>query len=235
MTPRERTAWAINAYNLLVIERMTVHLLVPLRQLMRYDSPKEVNTDEGTFFGAPVANVEGRAYSLAGFERRFIYGDTTADPLSNGGFAREIPGDPRLMCALCKGALCTGPLVPWVYRADSLEVQLDRAARLALALPTYLRPDPAAGTLAASNRFFDERADFGGPQLPGLVPFILRHGPAAARRLIRARKLERPTIFFEPNWKLNQFDHPKPKSPGEAGADSSKAVRRGATRSSAHR
>ncbi|HEY6193896.1 MAG TPA: DUF547 domain-containing protein [Candidatus Eisenbacteria bacterium] len=234
MTPRERTAWAINAYNLLVIERLTVHLLVPLRQLMRYDSPKEVNTDDGTFFAAPVATVDGKTYSLTGFERRFVYGDTTADPMSNGGFARENPGDPRLMFALCKGALCTGPLVPWVYRADSLEAQLDRAARLALALPAYLRPDPASGQLGASNRFFDERADFGGPQLPGLIPFILKHGPAAIRREIQARKLERPTIFFEPNWKLNQFDHPRPKLPGAAGADSSKAVRKSVTRRSAH-
>src|SRR5215471_11901628 len=42
MTPAERTAWAINAYNFLVIERMTLYLLVPGRKFMRYDSPQQL-------------------------------------------------------------------------------------------------------------------------------------------------------------------------------------------------
>ena len=223
MAPRERTAWAINAYNFLVIERLTLHLLVPGRKFMRYDSPKQVNNEDGTFFAAPVAKLDGQSYTLSGFERRFVYSDTAADPMSDGATARDTPGDPRIMCALSKGALCTGPLSRWAYRADSLEAQLDRAARLALALPAYLRLDVAGGTLAASNRFFDERADFGGPQTPALIPFVLKYGPADARQVIRTKKLVRPTIFFEPDWKLNQFDHPKPKLPGAAGADTVKA------------
>jgi hypothetical protein len=108
MTPAERTAWAVNAYNFLVIERMTLYLLVPGRKFMRFDSPKQVNRDEGPFFAAPVAKVEGTNYSLTGFERRFVYGDTTADPVDNGGIARDKPGDPRLAFALCKASLCTG-------------------------------------------------------------------------------------------------------------------------------
>ncbi len=227
MTPRERLSWAINAYNFLVIERLTLNLLVPRRQFTRYDSPKQVNNEEGVFFGAVVAKIDGQDYSLTGFERRFVYGDTATDPTADGTMAREKPGDPRLMCALCKGALCTGPLLPWVYRADSLEAQLDRAARLALALPAYLRPDPATGALVASNRFFDERADFGGPQTPGLVAFLAKHGPPAARRVIQAKKLTRPTMFLEPDWKLNQIEHPKQKPPGAAGADSAKATKKG--------
>src|SRR5262249_43511488 len=82
MTPAERTAWAINAYNFLVIERLTLHLLVPGRKFMRYDSPKQVNTFEGQFFVAPVATVGGTTYSLGGFERRFVYGDTSANPVA---------------------------------------------------------------------------------------------------------------------------------------------------------
>src|SRR5262249_61129739 len=124
--------------------------------------------------GARVAKVAGRDYSLCGFERRFLYGDTTASPLADCGVARDRPGDPRLMCAVVKAAKCTGPLLPWVYRADSLEAQLDRAARMALALPTYLRPDAAGGQLAATNRFFDERADFGGAEMPELNAFLLK-------------------------------------------------------------
>jgi len=227
MTPAERTAWAINAYNFLAIERMTLHLLVPGRKFMRYDSPKQVNTDDGGFFAAPVATVAGQPYSLTGFERRFVYGDTSADPQADGLTPREHAGDPRLLFALCRAALCTGPLQPRPFRADSLERQLDHAARVGLALPTWLRPDRAAGQLAASNRFFEERADFGGVDLPRLVPFIVAHGPLAARLVIREKHLKKPTIFFEPNWKLNQLDRPKQKPPGAADADSVKATKKG--------
>jgi hypothetical protein len=225
LTPNERTAWAINTYNFLVIERMTLHLLVPRRKFQRFDSPKDINTPEGSFFAAPVAQVGGQSYSLGGFERRFVYGDTSADPLVDGLLARETPGDPRLACALSRAGVCSGPLLPWPYRADSLNAQLDRAARIALALPTWLRVDPA-GTLLASNRFFEERVSFGGAELPGVVPFVLKHGPAAARRLIQSKKLTRASMFFEPSWKLNYFEAPKPKLPGEAGPDSTaKAAR----------
>ena len=157
MTPAERTAWAINAYNFLVIERMTLNLLVPGRKFMRYDSPKQVNNAQGSFFAAIVATVEGKDYSLTGFERRFVYGDTTADPAANGFQPRDKPGDPRLAFAVCKGSLCTGPLQPWAYRADSLEKQLDRATRTALALPAYVLADAKTGELTATNRFFEER------------------------------------------------------------------------------
>lgn len=216
LTPRERSAWAINTYNFLAIERMTLNLLVPGRRFMRYDSPREMYRDEGPFFAAPVATVEGREYSLTGFERRFVYGDTTAQPLADGTTVRETGGDPRLQLALVKASLCSGPILPWVYRADSLEAQLDRAARLALALPRWLRYDAATGLLSASNRFFEERADLGGPELPGLMPLLARHAPAEVKKGIQLKKLTRPGIFFEPDWKLNQFDHPKPKLPGAA-------------------
>ncbi len=217
MTPRERTAWALNAHNLLVIERMTLNLLVPGRRFMRYDSPQQVNRAEGRFFAAPVATVEGREYTLTGFERCFVYGDSTAEPRADGTMPRERGGDPRLQFALAKASLCSGPLLPWVYRADSLEAQLDRAARLGLALPRWIRLDAASGTFMASNRFFEERADFGGPALPGLMPFLLKHGPPALKKAIQSRKLTRPSMFYEPDWKLDQFEHPSPKLPGIAG------------------
>jgi hypothetical protein len=213
MTRPERTAWAINAYNFLVIERMTLYLLVPGRKFMRFDSPRQVNRDEGSFFAAPVAKVDGRDYSLTGFERRFVYGDTTADPTDNGLLPRTRPGDPRLAFAVCKGSLATGPLQPWVYRADSLEKQLDRATRTALALPAYVTADAKTGELAATNRFFEERCDYGGNELTGVLPFLKRYGSLATRQLITRAKLTHVSRYFEPDWKLNQFDRPKPKPP----------------------
>jgi len=218
MTPAERTAWAINTYNFLVIERMTLYLLVPGRKFMRYDSPKQVNRNDGTFFAANVANIGGKDYSLRGFERWFVYGDTTADPSDDNLLPREQAGDPRLAFALCKGMIGTGPLLPWVYRADSLEKQLDRATRMALALPTYVLADAKTGELAATNRFFEERADYGGNELPGVLPFLKKYGSRATRELITTRKLTRVARYFEPDSKLNQFNHPAPKLPGAAEA-----------------
>jgi hypothetical protein len=214
MAPAERTAWALNAYNFLVIERMTLNLLVPGRKFMRYDSPKQVNRDQGTFFAAVVARVEGQDYSLTGFERRFVYGDTTANPADDGLLPRSKPGDPRLAFAVCKASRCTGPLQPWAYQADSLGKQLDHVTRTALALPVYVLTDAKTGELAATNRFFEERCDFGGNDLSGVVPFLKKYGSLATRQLITTHKLTRVSRYFEPDWKLNQYDRPKPKLPG---------------------
>jgi hypothetical protein len=216
MGERERLAWAINVHNLLAIKRMIENLLVPRRGTMRHDSPRQVHSEDGSFFEAPVARLEGRTHSLGGIERRYAYGDTAADALSDGLKSREVPSDPRIQFALCKAALASGLILPWPYRADSLDAQLDRATRLALALPRWIALDEKSGTFTASNRFFEERADFGGPHLPGLVPFLERFGPPALRKSIRRNELTKPSMFFEPNWKLNQFDHPAPAVPGSA-------------------
>jgi hypothetical protein len=215
MTDRERLAWALNAYNFLTIENMTLNLLVPNTRSQRYDSPKQVRTDRGIFFGCPVATLEGVTYSLTGFERRFIYGDTATNPQADGYQPRETPGDPRLQFALCKAALCTGLILPWAYRADSLEAQLDRAARLSLAHPRWIKLDKESGTFNASNRFFDERPDFGGPHMPGLMAFLQKYGTSELQKTIRSKKLTQPSMFFEPSWKLNQYDHPATVLPGE--------------------
>ena len=214
MAPRERTAWALNAHNFLAIEFITRHLLVPGRRFQRYDSPKQARSSEGTFFSAPVVQLDGVPHSLTGFERRFVYGDTAAQPLADEMSSREVGGDPRLQFALTKAAMCGGLVTPWVYRADSLEVQLDRAVRFALACPRWIRVDESSSSFTASNRFFEERVDLGGADLPGLMPLLTKYGPPRLQKLIKSKKLVRPTMFFEPDWKLNQFDHPAPPLPG---------------------
>src|SRR5207344_3314780 len=105
-------------------------------------------------------------------------------------------------------SLGTGPLLPWVYRADSLEKQLDRATRMALALPRYVQADEKSGELVATNRFFEERADYGGNEMPGVLPFLKKYGTPATQRIITSRKPARVSRYFEVSWKLNQFDHP---------------------------
>ena len=68
----------------------------------------------------------------------------------------------------------------------------------------------------ASNRFFEERVDLGGTDMPGLMPFLGKYGPSKLQKAIRSKKVTRPSMFFEPDWKLNQFDHPAPALPGAA-------------------
>jgi len=93
---RARLAWAINAYNFLVIERATLLLLVPRRQFQRYDAVTQMSSADGSFFEAHVAQVDGRHYSMAEFERRFVYGDST--PMVE---PRRAPGDRAQAGAQC--------------------------------------------------------------------------------------------------------------------------------------
>src|SRR5262249_8276299 len=197
----------------LVIERMTLYLLVPGHKYQRFDSPHQVHEDAGSFFGARYVKVNGTDYSLVGFERRFVYGDTAANPVADGSPVRDKPGDPRLMFAVCKASYCTGPLMPWVWKSDSLDAQLDLATRRALALPRYVQVNDTTGELIATNRFFDERIDFGGPDLPGLLPFLKKYGSPATKRLLTTRKLTKVSRFFEPDWKLNYYEQPAVKMP----------------------
>ena len=132
---------------------------------------------------------------------------------------REKPGDPRLAFAVCKGIVGAGPLLPWPYVADSLDRQLDRAARLALARPVMVRADAKRGVLEVSNWFFDYRPDFGGGATPGAVPFLLKYGPRSVKPVVAKYKLDRPTRMFAVDWKLNVVPRPTQQVPTGAGAD----------------
>lgn len=226
LSPAERLAWALNTYNFLVIEKITLNLLVPGKKFLRYDSTRDMQLPTGAFYAAHVVRLDGANYSLAGFARRFVYGDTLDVQGVDLFEARREASDPRLMFALAHGTIGASPLLPWVYSADSLEAQLDRATRIALALPAWLRIDPVAGTLLASNHLFEERLDLGGPEMPGLIPLIHRFGTRELRNRVAKRKLIRPDMYFEPTWKLNQYEHPKPQLPGLAGGDSTRIQRR---------
>ena len=50
----------------------------------------------------------------------------------------------------------------------------------------------------ASNRFFDERVDLGGSDLPGLLPLLTKYGPPKLQKTIKSKKLTRPAMVFEP-------------------------------------
>jgi hypothetical protein len=210
MDERARLAWAINAYNFLVVERATMLLLVPRRQFQRYESVAQMSSGDGSFFEVLVAQVEGRSCSMAEFERRFVYGDTT--PMLE---PRRIAADPRLMFALCRGSV-GGPSLPVrAFRPESLEVQLDHATRAALALPRMASLDPGHRKLLVSNYLGERLVDFGGTP-EGIVPFLVKFGPSSLRSGIKREKLTGVARFTPVDPTLNQFLRPKPPPPAPA-------------------
>jgi hypothetical protein len=144
--------------------------------------------------------VDGVPHSLTGFERRFVYGDTASNASADGTAPREKGGDPRLQFGLCKAAMCSGLITPWVFRADSLDLQLDRATRLALALPRWIRFDEASSTFMASNRFFDRGIRPRGRAVAPGSCHAQKYGPSKLQKAIKKQKLTRPSMFFEPDW-----------------------------------
>lgn len=215
MDPRTRLAWALNAYNFLVVERATLHLLVPLRRFQRYETVEQMNTLAGSFFDGPFLELEGKQWSLNSFERWFVYGDTipSYEP-------RATAGDPRLMFALCRASL-GGPSLPArAFKPESLDVQLDRCVRAALAKPGMARWDERANTLMLSNYVASHRVDFGG-LTSAMLSFVEKFGPGPLKSQIRKAKLDDVRRFTPVDPTLNQFLRPKPQAPVEPPASKS--------------
>ena len=212
MNARDYAAWTLNLYDFLVIERATLKLIVPNRKFLRFKSVDEMNFGVGHFFDAPAVNLGGRDYSIAEFERRFVYGDTTSEMIQ----PRQKPGDPRWALALCRGMIGGPPVLPWAFSGDSLDAQLDRAARISLALPRFLRADAATNSLQVSDYFAASRAELGG-DLSGIRPLVARLGPAAARRIARDPKCSMAPATMPVNRLLDQYERPKALAPGADG------------------
>lgn len=210
LEPRERLAWALNAYNFLVVERATLLLLVPRHKFQRYESVAQMTSGDGGFFDAQVAQVEGRAWSISQFERYFVYGDST--PMYE---PRRVAGDPRLMFALCRGSVGGPPLPARVFRAESLDVQLDRAVRTSLAYPRFASVDPASNKLLVSDYLGERLLDFGGSQA-GMWTFLAKYGPSPLRAFLKREKTPGIARFTPVDPKLNQFARPKPAAPAPA-------------------
>lgn len=197
MDPRTRLAWAINAYNYLVIETATTNLLIPGKGRTRYTDPREIRVRGVAFFKAKVVELEGRDYSLDEFEVEF-----TRLGWPTSGRGPMPPGfDPRVHFALVCGARGCPPLLPRVYRADSLDAQLDLATRNALALPRHLRF--SNGRLEVSEIFRWYMTDFGGRL--GVLDFVRRHAPQETRRALEAEAPKALAGYLAWDWGLNQY------------------------------
>jgi len=205
LSPNDRTAWAINTYNFLVIERATINLLVPRKRMTRFKSVDDIKTAEGTFFGTPMVEVGGSRLTLAEFERRIVYADTT--PVHEG---RVRAADPRLALALCSGHMGDPPLAMRAYRGDSLEAQLTQAARTALAQKRFVFLHDGSKRLDVADYLAQRRIDFGG-SVDALVPFVERYGPDDVKKAIRKNRITKITLLIPVNRSLNQWPHPRTK------------------------
>lgn len=204
MDEKARLAWAINTYNFIVIDVVTEHLLVPGRKRLRHKSVEDIRLLSTTLFQAPLLTIEGKKYSLEDFERTFVF----------GGY-RPVLGTPtpagldaRPHFALVRGAIGSPPLQPRAFKADSLDLQLDRAVKNALRLPRHLGFNAELGLVEGSEIFNLYAGDFGWHERS--LEFVNRYAPAAIQAEIKKRKLTRIGGFLPWDWLLNQAE----KRPG---------------------
>jgi hypothetical protein len=196
-----RLAWAINAYNFLVIEQVAnsaVH-----SDITSVGLPASVRDIKG-FFETPVAKVEGANYSLDQFERRFVFGNGLGRP-----GARPVGPDPRAHFALVCAAKGCPPLLPRAYTADSLDLQLDYAVRNALRSPAHLRWNARDGTVEASAIFEWYARDFGGTRQA--FAFLKRYAPERVRRVIEERHVKAISRTIPWDWRLNHSADEEPR------------------------
>ncbi len=208
MSGRARLAWAINTYNYLVIETLTNNLYDrPIKGISKgmrtyvrriFTSVNQITLPGGSFFEAPVIEVEGVKYSLNAFERHFVFADYDRSSKK----PRPALLDPRAHFALVCAAQGCPALMPRAYTPDSLDQELDRATRTALASPRHLKWDAASGQLSASSIFDWYAADFGGADQA--FAFLKRYAPPAVGADLEAKHVTGIASTIPWEWKLNQ-------------------------------
>ncbi len=208
MNRAERLAWAINTYNFLVFDRIARNVVLKnTKTLWKHGDVREVLSNAGPFFETELVTVEGKGYSLETFERRFVYEDSTLLPEP-----RRTPGDPRLMCALMRGCMGGPPLMKRAFRPDSLEQQLDFAARTYLALPRIVAIDAKAKQIRLIDYLAWHAIDYGGVER--VFAFLDRYGTRETRAFLKREKPQRPSGWIEFDWLINHakrhVDSPPP-------------------------
>jgi len=205
--PAARTAWAINAYNFLVIDGIVKHGFPGGKPVpsVRDIAIKEASVQgEGNewmrtpLFNAPLAMIEGNSCTLAQLEHHFLFGDF--DRASGAPPPASL--DPRIHFALTSGARGGAPLHPQAYRPETLDAQLEDVTRGALLGSKHLRWNGMTKELAVSQVFEWHAADFGGAD--SAFAFLMKHIPARAADQIRAAGITKFSAYIECEWTLNQ-------------------------------
>ncbi|GAC1378248.1 MAG: DUF547 domain-containing protein [Hymenobacter sp.] len=133
VTPPEREAFYLNAYNLLVIGEVVTHF--PLESVQAVPG----------FFDKNLVSVAGEKMTLNDLETQKL---------------RQPYADPRVHFALVCGAKGCPPLNRAAYVGNQLDAQLTIQARKALQNPAFVRVDAKARKVQLSQIFKWYQADF---------------------------------------------------------------------------
>ena len=173
-----RLAFWINSYNLLTLD------------LVRRHHPVAGIRDIGSLlrpvWKIPVATIEGRELSLDAIEHAILR------PL----------GEPRIHAAIVCASKSCPPLRRTPFRPESLDADLDEAARRWLANPRKgIALDRAGKTIRLSRIFdwFEEDFEAGG----GALAFVARFVPPADAEWLRGPGRSAAIEYFDYDWSLN--------------------------------
>lgn len=168
--PATVQAFYINAYNLLVIEG--VMDAYPLESVLRVNG----------FFDAKKYEVAGERLTLNQLEKERLL--------------KEY-GDPRFHFVLVCGAVGCPPIVPFAYRPEKLEQQLEEQTRKALNDPQFIRVLPSERRVELSQIFEWYGNDFGGNRQSAL-DYVNRYRKMAIPPNYRVG-------FYQYDWSLNKY------------------------------
>jgi len=187
MDPATRHAWAVNAYNFLVIDQVVEHFVAPGKDTL--NSVKDLGPKAFAIFEEPRYTVGDLTYSLNMFEKHFVFDEAKDD---------KGPVDPRYHFVLVCAAKGCPPLMPWPLAPEDLDDMLDRAVRNALRMPDQLRLD---GKTLHVSKIFDWYAnDF---QERNARAFLSRYAPDDVRLALNDKVKDiKPDIEWD--WSLNR-------------------------------
>lgn len=181
----QRMAFWINAYNAFTLKAIVDHYPIPSNSIRQIDG----------VWTSLRREAAGRSVTLDEIEHRIL---------------RPVFGDARIHFAVNCASIGCPPLAGRPYRAETLDAQLDEAARAFLASAEGLRMD--GGVLRVSSLFqwyggdFIERfaplvASDRDLQERAILGVIAAYGPPAAAEMARTG---RPAIgFLDWDWSLN--------------------------------
>lgn len=194
MDPSTRTAWAINAYNFLVIDVVTTHYQEPDRQPIH--SIADIGATSFAVFEDPWFEIDGTHYSLNSFEKHFLFHDVDRE-------AKKIPKDldPRIHFALVCAAQSCPPLWLTPFQPETLDSDLTTVTENALRLPSQLRDE---GRIVHLSKIFEwYEADFAA--YGGVAGFLERFAPSDVKKALAAGGSRvKLATDIEWNWTLNQ-------------------------------
>lgn len=151
--PKVKVAWAVNAYNFLIVDYLID------RWLARDGKVTSIMDGGEDVFSKERFPLGESSYSFDALEHTFL-------------FEGEHP-DPRLHFAIVCGARGCPPLQPMPLRAQDLDADLDRAVRTALQSPHQVRID---GSQVHLSKLFEWYAPHFAAYPGGARGFLADHG-----------------------------------------------------------